>query len=1072
MLDRDVNTFVYSSFIFASMAKEFTVIPFEQMWSMTMQQVDNGAFMGIDRHLFSGIPDPVLRTLRFGQVLDTPFGVAAGPHSQLSQNIVAAWLCGARFIELKTIQTLDELNVTKPCIDMQDEGYNCEWSQELKIKESLGQYLDAWIMIHMLNHRLYGKNEPGAGTIFNMSAGYNLEGIMQQNVQWFFDQMNDCSEMLSEKIDAIRPLYPAIDELHIPSQISNNITLSTMHGCPPDEIENIALYLIRERKLHTTVKLNPTLLGPEMLRWILNGKLGYTTHVPDEAFAHDLKFSDALKIIRNLQQAAAESQVFFGLKLTNTLESLNVKGTLPLDEKMHYMSGRALHPLSVHLASKLQTEFDGMLDISFSAGADAFNIAELLRCGLGPVTMSSDLLKPGGYGRLKQYSDEIKHFLWEHAIPDVMSLIPERGKLRAVMLKDYTAATLEDKRYRKSMREPNIKTRHSLGYFDCIHAPCVNTCPTNQEIPQYLHHVAKGEFQKAFEVIMRTNPMPNTTGGVCDHECQTKCTRINYDENVAIREVKRWVSDLINDETFIRSLPNNGHRAAVVGAGPAGISCAYFLLLAGFTVDVYEEKPFAGGMVADVIPSFRLKAEAIRRDIERVEKLGARLHYGTRVDKAWFDALRSEGRYIFVATGAPIAKKLGIKGEESGGVLDPLVFLSQTKKGMANLPGKRVLVVGGGNTAMDVARAARRIQDGFGSVVVVYRRRVADMPAEVEEIQAALAEGVIFAELMSPVEVVVAAGQVGGLRVRKMKVAGKDSSGRMQVEPMAGSDEILVADVVIPAIGQDARYDFMSADQFQGDKPYSTKLERVFAGGDVRQGPANIISAVADGRRAAEAIIEAAGVLDAKRNDLEPRNSDRSMLMQMKGRRVWSKLPDEHEEYSSKVIRDAGEAMEEASRCLLCDELCNICVTVCPNLANQHYETEPFSIDLNQGKFEIRQKVQTYNIGEFCNECGNCQTFCPTSGAPYRDKPRVWLTKSGFDHALYGFFYDHSGRMMFHKEDGCISSLAMMGSGYLFRKSEEEIVFGAQFQCNDLAHASDDSIVEAAGMMVLMQIFK
>ena len=196
--------------------------------------------------------------LRYGKELETPVGMAAGPHTQLAINIIAAWLCGARYIELKTIQTLDELEVSKPCIDMQDEGYNCEWSQELKIEQSFNEYLNAWIIIHILRREL-GFEGP-LGTLFNMSVGYNLEGILYENVQWFFDKMKDCSAELIEAKDSIRKIYPRIDELEISSCISDHITLSTMHGCPPDEIGKIGLYLINEKKLHTTIKLNPTLL--------------------------------------------------------------------------------------------------------------------------------------------------------------------------------------------------------------------------------------------------------------------------------------------------------------------------------------------------------------------------------------------------------------------------------------------------------------------------------------------------------------------------------------------------------------------------------------------------------------------------------------------------------------------------------------------------------------------------------------------------------------------------------------------------------------------------------------------
>ena len=234
------------------MTDKFTLWPLTDLLQLILHQhATAGHILGIPGELFFKPKknDPI-RMARFGHMLETPVGVAAGPHTQLSQNIVAAWLTGARFVELKTIQTLDELEVSKPCIDMPDEGYNCEWSQELKIHESFGQYLDAWILLHILNHKLHGAKGEEPGFIFNMSVGYDFAGIMKPNVQWFLDKMKDAGEMLQQKIETVRPFYPEIDQIKINPMLSDNITLSTMHGCPPDEIEKIAQDLVIRRHLH------------------------------------------------------------------------------------------------------------------------------------------------------------------------------------------------------------------------------------------------------------------------------------------------------------------------------------------------------------------------------------------------------------------------------------------------------------------------------------------------------------------------------------------------------------------------------------------------------------------------------------------------------------------------------------------------------------------------------------------------------------------------------------------------------------------------------------------------------
>ncbi|RKY54918.1 MAG: putative selenate reductase subunit YgfK, partial [Candidatus Neomarinimicrobiota bacterium] len=205
----------------------------KQLVSSVIHSLNSGKVFEIYKSSFF-VPSEkdVFKTAIFNQELETPIGLAAGPHTQMTQNIIAGWLCGARYIELKTIQTLDEIEVSKPCIDISDEGYNCEWSQELKIKQSFEEYLKAWIIIHILRHELNYSGE--LGTVFNMSVGYDMKGILQDNVQWFFDKMNDCSLEKADMINEIRNIYPKIDNIDIPDTISNNITLSTMHGCPAD----------------------------------------------------------------------------------------------------------------------------------------------------------------------------------------------------------------------------------------------------------------------------------------------------------------------------------------------------------------------------------------------------------------------------------------------------------------------------------------------------------------------------------------------------------------------------------------------------------------------------------------------------------------------------------------------------------------------------------------------------------------------------------------------------------------------------------------------------------------------
>jgi putative selenate reductase len=1049
------------------MSDKFSPVGISKLFQTIQTNEKEGHIFGIPSELFfkPGNKDRFVME-RHGNKLENPIGVAAGPHSQMAQNIISAWLCGARYLELKTIQTLDELDVSKPCIDMQDEGYNCEWSQELKIHESFDEYLNAWVIIHVLKHK-FGHDLSSTGMLFNMSVGYNMEGILKENVQWFFEKMKNCKTEKEQKIEELAKFYPQIREINIPDCISDNITLSTMHGCPPEEIEKIGLYLIREKKLNTTIKLNPTLLGAEKLRKILNATLGFKTNVPDMAFEHDLKYPDALKIIASLEKAAKENNVFFGIKLTNTLESVNIKTIFPAKEQMMYMSGRALHPISINLAHKIRTDLGNSIEITFSAGADCFNITDILSCDLKPVTVCSDILKPGGYGRLLQYLENIED---EMKLLDCNSLETLAMKMAGIsqfeeaVLKNttnYASVVLDEPAFQKNpFFEPNIKTRKALKTFDCIHAPCVDTCPTNQDIPDYLYHTANKNFDKAFETILLKNPFPNVLGMACDHLCQTKCTRTNYDSSILIREVKRFISETAGNTDISKNISENGLKAAIIGGGPSGLSCAYYLRLAGFEVNVYETKDLAGGMVADAIPSFRLSETSIRKDIDRIVSLGVKVHYNSPVGKDLFDKLRKENNFIYLAIGAQTAKKLNIENENSAGVIDSLKFLSAIRRGAEFRIGKNITVVGGGNTAMDVARTALRLAGENGKVTVVYRRTRSEMPADADEIKDLLHEGIEIKELTAPEKVITENGKVIGLLCSQMKLGEPDSSGRARPVKIEGSEFVFECDTIIPALGQDRIAAFASDAELEADPlTGKTKIANVYIGGDARNGAATIVKAVGDGRKTAESIIKSAIDKYGIPSGHTPKNMTYSELMVKKSKRVRGIEAEElsiKERISFNLVNRSlteEQAVQEASRCLYCDELCSICVTVCPNRANITYQIKPEEIHVKKAvkngddvtishsaTISLQQKFQVLNVGNFCNECGNCSTFCPTSGAPFRDKPRFMLTSESFKMEENAYYFETPQKLL-KKTGSEISSLEFNGSQFLYETLDVSAVF-------------------------------
>jgi putative selenate reductase len=972
---------------------------------------------------------------RYGQLLETPLGVASGPHTQLAQNIVAAWLTGSRYIELKTIQVLDELDVTKPCIDMTDEGYNCEWSQELKLDESFNEYLNAFILLFILRDKLGLKGEE-PGFIFNMSAGYELKGIHSPTVQRFFDRMEDCSEALAEKIEKIAPIYPRVRELNIPTRISDSLTISTMHGCPPDEIEKIARYFIEDRGYHTTIKLNPTLLGPERLRDILNNRLGYEIDVPDLAFEHDLKYPDAIKLIRSLLDSAHTKGVAFNVKLTNTLETKNIDQELPKNEEMCYMSGRALHPISINLAARLRKEFDGALDISFCAGIDTFNIVDTLACNMAPITVCSDVLKPGGYARITQYAHTILDAMEKAEAASLEELVCKRAAME-----DSTAAGLKNlEKYAEQVVDSgwygkekfpwrNVKTGRSLPKLDCAGAPCVTSCGASQDVPRYMDYTARGDFEAAFRTILATNPFPNMQGLVCDHPCQSKCTRINYDAPLLIREIKRFVAEQHRQEIELAPGPHNGRSVAVIGAGPAGLAAAFFLRLEGFAVDIFEAKDFPGGMAADAIPVFRLDRKKLQQDIDRILALGARLHTGVRVDAEKFSTLQKDHDFIFLGIGAQESWTLNIPGEETPGVFDHLDFLSAVNRGNTPDLGSRVIVIGAGNSAMDAARTAKRLVGEQGSVTIVYRRTRRQMPADHEEIMGALEEGVEIVELAAPQKVLKTGDRVSGLEVAPMKLGAPDGSGRRS--PVRDEQQPLYTietDSIIVAIGQKVRLDFLPDGELSVDSAsLRTSLPGVLAGGDMVN-VSSLINAIGHGRKAVDSILTACG--QASTVNLAPEDDRKPDLTTLRvkaglrqfGPELHQRPPEERLDFNPIIqVLEKVDAMAEASRCLQCDLVCNICVTVCPNRANMAIPSTPCSYPVQEvnedaevttlAEKTVSQAYQVINVPDFCNECGNCRTFCPTSGAPYQDKYRVHLSRESLQAHGQGFFLSAPGEM-------------------------------------------------------------
>lgn len=505
---------------------ELTPIPFAVLATRLFSELEQkkAAFDLPERFFYGGSGARDLSLRLHGCRASTPFGPAAGPHTQMAQNIVLAWLAGGRFMELKTVQIKDELQIPRPCIDMQTVGFNIEWSQELKLAQSLEEYVKASMLIDML--QASGMAAGCTDTVFDMSVGYDLAGISSPPVRAFLAGLMDAGATVERLRSQIPPALARFRGLPFRTHISNTLTLSTFHGCPPGEIEAIARFLLREMDLNVVVKLNPTLLGRESLLEILHDRLGYTELVvPDSAFEGDPTWEQVVGMVNRLGDLAAQRGRSFGVKFSNTLLVRNHKTFFPASESQMYMSGVPLHVLAMALVQRFRAEFGDRFPVSFSAGIDEGNFADAVALGLKPVTVCSDLLKAGGYGRgiryltaLEKRMDAaaarniddfiVKAFGHGEAALEDLRLAPERADacrlalqgngdlaaaageaypawVSACLLRNtntYVARLLQDPRYSQSKHPaPPRKVGSSLVLFDCATAcnRCLPVCPND-----------------------------------------------------------------------------------------------------------------------------------------------------------------------------------------------------------------------------------------------------------------------------------------------------------------------------------------------------------------------------------------------------------------------------------------------------------------------------------------------------------------------------------------------------------------------------------------------------------------
>ena len=931
------------------MSELMTPIPFRELMTwITTEYRRDGAVFGVHKPYKAGMKKLPI----FGETIETPFGPAAGPNTQLAQNIIAGYFAGARFFELKTVQKMDGADlaacINRPCILAEDECYNCEWSTELYVQQAFEEYVKAWCALKIMA-KVYGLGDPN-GFVFNMSVGYDLAGIQGEKIDTFLNGMVDASKtpIFQECIAVLKEFFPGESDYidTITPHVSGSVTVSTLHGCPPDEIERIASYLLEKKHLHTFVKCNPTILGYETARSILDS-MGYDyIAFDDHHFKEDLQYADAVPMFHRLQALADKEGLEFGLKLSNTFPVDVKAGELPSEEM--YMAGKSLFPLTTTMAAMMAKEFGGKLRLSYAGGADAFNIDKLFACGIWPITMATTELKPGGYQRFTQIGDKL----------DALDFKPFTG-VDVVGIEALSLAARSDKYHVKAIKPlPRRKLYDKVPLLDCFTAPCKGGCPIHQDIPEYIELCRKGAYASALRLITEKNPLPFITGTICAHNCMTKCMRNYYDEPVNIRATKLVAAEKGYDAYMSKITPpapvTDGRKVAVIGGGPTGMSAAYFVGRAGIPVTLFEKADRLGGIVRQVIPAFRISDEAIDKDVALMEKMGVEVKLNTEAPSV--AELKAQGyTHIFFAVGAWKAGRLDIPGN----VVPVIGWLRDMKAGKDVSLG-HVAVVGGGNTAMDAARAALRA--GAKSSTLVYRRTKKYMPADAEELEMAIADGVEFLELVAPVE-----QKDGKLICEKMKLGDPDDKGRRKPVPTGEMVEI-PCDTVVSAVGEKVESEVFTRNGITVDEKgipaFKTNLEGVYAGGDAMRGPATVVEGIADAQYFANAVIGEAHKFA-----------------------IPAKAVATREEAVAKKGVLCESAKCEGNRCLTCNVVCQVCADVCPNRAY-------VVIELPDGRQQI------LHVDRMCNECGNCAVFCPYDSAPYREKFTLFLTREGFDESV------------------------------------------------------------------------
>jgi len=560
--------------------------------------------------------------------------------------------------------------------------------------------------------------------------------------------------------------------------------------------------------------------------------------------------------------------------------------------------------------------------------------------------------------------------------------------------------------------------RYLKPYYVNKVSPCHAGCPGGQNVEGWIRLMEEGHYDEAIRLLREENPFPSITGRVCFHPCESKCSRAYFDKSVAINNLERFLADHSEPEYKIKKdeiVESTGERVAIVGSGPAGLSCAYHLLRLGYDVDVFEAEKEAGGVLRMGIPEYRLPKNILAKEIKILTSAGVKIHTNKRVGKD-ISYKELKGYFaVFVATGVHKSKELGIPNENASGVMSGLEYLKKVNLKEKVTTGKKVVVIGGGNTAMDSARVALR---NGADVRIIYRRTRAEMPAWEEEIEEALSEGITILELTIPKKVIIKDSKVSGILVQKARLGEPDASGRRKPEPIEGSEYEIECDMILSAIGEEIDEGVLpdikiSRGNVQITSDLETSIKNYFAGGDIIDQPHTVIDAIASGKKAAiaidcrfrklnfEEVVKGISVgewgsvsmqiyrekyifkrpnnpsIRISSETVDPKNIN-TAYFQPSNRSEMNKIPISERINGFKEVNlglTKQQADNDISRCFHCGRctMCDNCYIFCPDNAISH-KKDGFG----------------YNIDyDYCKGCGICVTECPRNAMGMEKESKI-----------------------------------------------------------------------------------